>query len=74
LEKKYEGFIFSRQMKEKEKELGLYSYHVYLLDLKIIGKIVTNRLLEDDTKYLFQLYVFNDEETFKKKIRLNFII
>ena len=70
LEKKYEGFVFYRL----EKELGLYSYHVYLVDLKIIGKIVTDRLLEDDMKYLFQLYVFNDEETFKKKIRLNIVL
>ena len=70
IEKKYEGFVFEK----KEKELGLYSYHVFLTDLKIIGKIVTDRLLEDNNKYLFQLYVFNDEETFKKKIRLNLIL
>ena len=66
LEKRYEGYVFQK----KEKEFGYYSYEVYIIDLKIISKITTNQEFEEGVKYLFQIYIFNHEETVKKKIRL----
>jgi exoribonuclease R len=75
LEKKWEGYVFHREEREKEKDsgMGLYFYEVYLTDLKIVSKIVTSRVFEEYTKCLFQIYVFNDEESFKKKIRIQIL-
>ena len=74
LEKKYEGYVFHREERVKEKDLGLYSYEVYLVDLKIVSKIVTSHRLEEYTKCLFQIYLFHDEESFKKKIRIQLLL
>jgi exoribonuclease R len=69
LEKKYDGIVFHR----KEKGLGMYSYEVTLPELKIFSKIVTSKLLDEYSSHLFQIYVFQDEESFQKKIRLQLL-
>jgi len=69
LEKKYDGIVFHR----KEKGLGMYSYEVTLPELKIFSKIVTSNLLDEYSSHLFQIYVFQDEESFQKKIRLQLL-
>jgi len=69
LEKSFEGVCFEKV----EKENGLNQYSVYLTELKLITTIMSTENWDDYTKQMFQLYYFNHEEKFKKKIRLQWI-
>jgi hypothetical protein len=51
----------------------LIQYNVYLPDLKLTKKIVIRENFDNYSCKTFQLYLFNDEENLKKKIRLQLI-
>ena len=68
LEKTYDGYCFD----ETTMDNGFYKYNVYLPDLKITLNIVSDKSLSYE-KRQFKLFVFNNEEKMKKKIRLHLL-
>jgi exoribonuclease R len=67
--KTYDGIIFDKIMKND----GNYSYMVYLKDIKLLSRFSSHNNFDDLTKLLFKIYLFEDEDKTKKKIRLQLI-
>ena len=68
-EKEYEGYVFDKI----ERNDGLFQYIVYLVELKTVSRINLRFELEDYSKNKFKIFIFNDEASLKKKIRLHLI-
>ena len=68
-EKEYEGYVFDKI----ERNDGLFQYIVYLVELKTVSRINLRFELEDYSKNNFKIFIFNDEASLKKKIRLHLI-
>jgi exoribonuclease R len=66
LNKIYDGYCFDKL----ERNDGLYQFIVYLPELKLTSKITVRDNLENYEKKQYKLYLFNNEEKFKRKIRL----
>ena len=66
MEKEYEGYYFDKI----ERNDGLFQFIVYLPQIKLSSRVTTRENLDNYTKSRFKLYLFNNEEKFKKKIRL----
>jgi hypothetical protein len=68
LDKVYSGYCFD----EKTLENGLYKYNLYLPELKTTSFVICSKLalLEE---HQFKLFVFNNEDKMKKKIRLHLV-
>jgi hypothetical protein len=67
LEGLYDGYTFDKIGRND----GLYQYIIYLPELKLSSRVT---MREDISNYQigkYKLYLFNDEENFKKKIRLH---
>lgn len=62
----HEGYVFDRICRND----GLFQYIVYLNKLKIVSRITVRSDINDYEKVLFKIFLFNDENTLKKKIRL----
>jgi len=62
----YEGYVYER----KHKNETLFKFMVYLPELKLYSSFSLSEDLEIYTKHTFKLFLFNDAETFKQKIRL----
>lgn len=69
LKKEYTGYIFDK-MKRND---GLFHYIIYMPELNMTSKITVREEMDNYQNRLFKLYMFNDEETLKKKIRLHLI-
>ena len=69
LNKEYEGYIFDKIARPD----GLYQYIVFLPELKMNSRITIRENMENYDMRKFQLYLFNNEEKFKKKIRLQLL-
>ena len=69
LSNEYDGYVFDK-IKRND---GLFQYIVYLHHLKILSRITTRNDLENYECIKFKIFVFNDESTLKKKIRLHVI-
>ena len=69
LEEIYDGYCFDKL----ERTDGLYQYIVYLPKLKLTSRITLRDSLENYEKKRYKLYLFNDEDNFKKKIRLQLV-
>jgi hypothetical protein len=69
LDKDYDGYIFDKIIRHD----GLYQYIVFLPELKMNSRITIRENIENYDLKKFQLYLFNNEEKFKKKIRLQLI-
>jgi len=69
LNKEYDGYIFDKIVRHD----GLYQYIVFLPELKMNSRITIRENMENYDMRKFQLYLFNNEEKFKKKIRLQLI-
>jgi len=67
MDREYEGYTFHKTLTRK----GLNQYTVFLPVLKLMSKITTNREFEDYQCSKFKLYLFNDEESLTRKIRLH---
>jgi hypothetical protein len=52
---------------------GNYSYMVYLKDIKLLSRFSSHNNFDDLTKLAFKIYLFEDEDKTKKKIRLQVI-
>ena len=69
LEKVYEGYTYDKIVRND----CLFQYIVYLPELKLASRITSREDFENYQKYNFKLFLFNDEENFKKKIRLQIV-
>jgi len=69
LDKVYDGYCFDKLVRTD----GLYQYIVYLPELKLSSRITLRDSLENYQKCSYKLYLFNDEDNFKKKIRLQIV-
>lgn len=65
----YEGYVFDKIRRND----GLYQYIVYLHRLKILSRITARNDLENYECVSFRIFVFNDETSLKRKIRLQII-
>jgi exoribonuclease R len=63
--KKYDGYIFDIMQRND----GLYQYVVLLQELKMINKFISYQKLEKYKKYKFRIYLFEDEDCLKQKVR-----
>jgi exoribonuclease R len=66
MEKEYDGYIFDKAIDNEY----IYQFMVFIPELKMTSKIKISENLENFEMKKFKLYLFNDEENFKKKIRL----
>ena len=62
----YEGYAFDKIIRND----GLFQYIVYLPELKMASRITIREELSNYTIRNYKLYLFHNEENFKKKIRL----
>lgn len=65
----YDGYCFDKL----ERTDGLFQYIVYLPQLKLSTRITLRDSFENFEKRSYKLFLFNDEDRFKKKIRLQLI-
>jgi len=65
----YSGVIFDKIMKND----GNYSYMVYLKDIKLLSRFSSHNNFDDYSNHNFKIYLFEDEDKTKKKIRLQLI-
>jgi hypothetical protein len=69
LEKEYDGYLFDKISRND----GLYQFVVYLPELKMTSRITLRDNSGNFECRKFKIYIFNDEEQFKRKIRLHLI-
>ena len=68
MDKTYDGYVFDRVTRND----GLYQYLVYIPELKLLNKYTSRYDHTNYSKHSYKLYLFEDEDTFKKKIMFNF--
>lgn len=69
MEKIYDGYLFDKI----DRNDGLYQYIVFLPDLNLSSRITMRDNFENFECKKFKLYLFNNEEKFKRKIRLHLL-
>ena len=69
MEKDYDGYIFDKICRND----ALYQYIVFLPDLKLTSRITLRENLENFDCKKFKMFLFNNEEKFKRKIRLHMV-
>jgi hypothetical protein len=69
MEKDYNGYLFDKLYRND----GLYQYIVFLPELKLSSRITLREDLDNFISKKFKLFLFNDEEKFKRKIRLHLL-
>lgn len=65
----HKGVIFDKMVKTN----GLYSYMVYLDNLKILSRITCQHNISNYSRQSFNMFLFEDEHSYKKKIRLQWV-
>jgi exoribonuclease R len=69
MEEEYNGYLFDKISRND----GLYQYIVYLPKLKLSSRITLRDDYDNFINKNFKLYLFDNEEKFKRKIRLNIV-
>lgn len=69
MDKEYDGYLFNKINKND----GLYQFVVFLPELKLSSRITIRDNFENFECKKFKLYLFNNEENFKRKIRLHLL-
>lgn len=69
MEKEYDGYLFDKIYRND----GLYQYVVFLPELKLSSRITLREDFQNFIEKKFKLFLFNDEEKFKRKIRLHLL-
>lgn len=67
INKSYQGYIFDKIKKEGD---GKYQYMVYIPEINLSSYITLLENLDNYSSHYFDLYVFMNEESDKKKIKL----
>lgn len=65
----YQGYCFDKLVRND----GLFQYIVYLPELKMTSKITVREDMENYEMRQYKLFLFNNEEKFKRKIRLQIV-
>lgn len=65
----YNGYCFDKICRSN----GLFQYMVYIPEIKITSKIVTRIEMDEYTQANYKLFLFNDEDNLKKKIKIQLI-
>ena len=66
----YDGYVFDKI----ERKDGMYQYIVYLHEMKMVSRITMRENKNNYEKMSFKIYLFQDQDTLRKKIRLQPII
>lgn len=66
MDKEYDGYLFDKVSRND----GLFQYVVFLPELKLSSRLTMRDDIENFTHRKFKLFLFDNEERFKKKIRL----
>jgi hypothetical protein len=66
MENVYSGIIFDKTKKNDSR----YSYMIYIKEIKLLTRFVSFIEYDNYMKKAFKLYLFEDEDTSRKKIRL----
>jgi exoribonuclease R len=66
LDKTFDGYCFDKLVRND----GLFQFIVFLPELKLVSRITMRENLDNYDKRQYKLFLFNDEQRFKKKIRL----
>ena len=69
MEKEYDGYMFDKILRNDK----LFQYIVFLPELKLSSRITLREDIENFDMKKFKLFLFNNEEKFKKKIRLHML-
>ena len=69
IEKQYDGYLFDKIVKNESQIL----YIVYLPELKLSYKISLQEDIDYGEKRKFSIFMFSDEDSLKRKIRLQII-
>jgi len=69
MSRSYSGIIFDKVIRND----GFFSYMVYLKELKLLSRITTNISFDNYSHHNFNIYLFEDEDNTKKKIRLHLL-
>jgi len=69
LDRNYHGYCFDKLVRND----GLYQFIVFLPELRLASRITMRDNLDNYEKRQYKLYLFNNEEKFKKKIRLQLV-
>jgi exoribonuclease R len=69
MDKEYQGYLFDKINRND----GLFQYIIYLPELKLTSKITLREHYEHFQMEYFKLYLFHNEDKFKKKIRLHLV-
>ena len=69
MEKNYTGYVFDKIIRND----GLFQYVVYLPELKLASRVTFRENIDNYALREYKLYLFHDEEKFKKKIRLQLL-
>lgn len=65
----HDGVVFDKMLKND----GTFHYMVYLEELKLLSRIATSIEVNNYSKNKFKMYLFEDEDKVKRKIRLQII-
>jgi exoribonuclease R len=65
----YDGYCFDKLARSD----GLFQYIVYLPELKMTSRITVREDMDNYATRKYKLFIFNNEEKFKRKIRLQII-
>ena len=65
-EKEYDGVMFDKVVRHDD----MYKYVVYLSELKLTMRVYVPNDYPNFTRKKFKIFLFHDEDTLKKKIRL----
>jgi exoribonuclease R len=69
MDKEYQGYLFDKINRND----GLFQYIIYLPELKLTSKITLREHYDHFQMEYFKLYLFHNEDKFKKKIRLHLV-
>jgi hypothetical protein len=69
MDKEYDGYIFDKIIRND----GLFQFIVFLPELKLSSRITLRENINNFESKKFKLFLFKDEENYKKKIRLHLL-
>ena len=69
MEKEYDGYLFDKILRND----GLFQFMVFLPELKLSSRITLRDNIDNFENKKFKLFLFNDESSYKKKIRLHLL-
>ena len=58
---------------DMKRKMIKYQYLTYLPEIKLTCAVTVNEYIENYSKHTFKIFVFHDEDTFKKKIKLHIV-